>query len=196
MSSQNPNRAEERRSDLAVMDANEFKQKRRLERILDSLHAVEDKADVAWEWYAQGEISEDAKNIMVQRAVQKAIREVYNLLREGRENGAKEYWEGTDDEIGLYSFMQADVMQAEEITQTVSEPNKPPEKVTQTQETTIDESISWAAYLRLKEFLQEEHDLEIQFEELEDSRPQHDWREDLEDGVYRFEEVHDESIAE
>ena len=160
--------SEERRSDLAVMDANEFKQKRRLERILDALHAVEDRADIAWEWYAQGEISEDAKNIMVQRAVQKAIREVYNLLREGRENGAKEYWEGTDTEIGLYKFMQADLMHTTETTETVSFPNKPPQQITRTEETTIDEKVSWSAYLRLKEFLQEVHDLEIQFEDLND----------------------------
>lgn len=159
---------DDRRSDLAVMDANEFKQKRRLERILDALHAVEDKADVAWEWYAQGEISEDAKNIMVQRAVQKAIREVYNLLREGRENGAEEYWTGTQDKIGLYPFMQADVMQTTEITERVAAANKPPQQVTHTEETTVDENISWAAYLRLKEFLMEEHDLEIQFESLND----------------------------
>lgn len=166
MASDQPVHGDERRSDLAVMDANEFKQKRRLERILDSLHAVEDKADVAWEWYAQGQISEDAKNIMVQRAVQKAIREVYNLLREGKENGAKKYWEGTETEIGLYGFMQADLMQTEEHTKTVAQPNKPPTTVTETEETTIDESVSWGAYLRLKEFLQEEHNLEIQFEEM------------------------------
>lgn len=169
MASEQPVHGDERRSDLAVMDANEFKQKRRLERILDALHAVEDKADVAWEMYAQGQINEDAKNIMVQRAVQKAIREVYNLLREGKENGAKEYWVGTDTEIGLYEFMQADLMQTEEHTRTVSPPNKPPTTITETEETTIEETISWSAYLRLKEFLQEEHDLEIQFEEMDDN---------------------------
>ncbi len=91
--------ADDRQSDLAVMDANEYKQKRRLQRILDAHDKVEDMGERAYGQYAEGVISHDGKNIRILRAVQQYIREVYNLLMEYdselEEDEINEYWVGT-----------------------------------------------------------------------------------------------------
>ncbi|MDR9431867.1 MAG: hypothetical protein RI568_14370, partial [Natronomonas sp.] len=79
-SSDNAQNGHDRQSDLAVMDANEYKQKRRLERILDGLDGVQDTADEAWSAYVAGEISREAYHIAIHRAVRKAIVECYKLL--------------------------------------------------------------------------------------------------------------------
>jgi len=71
-----------RESDLAVMEANEFKQKRRLRSILDSREKVEEKADKAEELWIQGEISGVARQLIVLRAVREYIRETWQLLIE------------------------------------------------------------------------------------------------------------------
>lgn len=179
----------EPQSDLAVMEANEYKQKRRLERLLDAVDQVQDTADDAWNAYVAGEISREARNITIQRCVQNAIRESYKLLLDHSqaveaEDGTRDrYWKGDAHEplgavtllgedvavmVGLSDFLEAPTFF--ETTETVSEErrNMPDETVTRTVETTMPEEISYRAYLRLKEFLDDVHDLEIAFEELED----------------------------
>lgn len=96
MATNNQQRDDGRQSDLAVMDANEYKQKRRMKRILDVLEAVEEKADDAWDGYVLGEISHDAKNIIIQRAVKQAIYETYNHLKDREESleNHDRYWAG------------------------------------------------------------------------------------------------------
>lgn len=180
---------EERQSDLAVMDANEYKQKRRLERILDSLDGVQDTSDEAWNAYVQGEISREAYEIALQRAVTKAIRESYKLLlnhhREVREAGddPDRYWEGqpkhhlgtvdllgeqVDMIQGLRDYHNAPTFFERHVSEEVERRNLPNETVTRTVETTMPTEISHRAYLRLKEFLDDVHDMEISFEELDD----------------------------
>lgn len=184
-----PENTGEGRSDLAVMDANEYKQKRRLERILDVVENVEEKADKAWDLFVQGDISHDAKNIMVQRAVQKAIREVYNLLvghEQELADSHSEYWYGdpenaigtierdNDNSItitGLQEYMTLDTFITETVTERVNRANKPAKIVQHEREYTVPESVSWNAFLRLKQFLNEQHDLEIAFEEMDDELP-------------------------
>lgn len=62
------------------MDAEEYKQKRRLRRILDARDKVEDRKNVANEKVANGEITEDQRNVVVLNAVQEYVRECYNLI--------------------------------------------------------------------------------------------------------------------
>lgn len=194
------NHTEDRQSDLAVMEANEYKQKRRLERILDVVEDVEDKADEAWDLFVAGEVSRDGKNIIIQRAVQKAIREVYKLLvdHQTRADSHSEYFAGRKDEpigtiereenedvtiYGLYDYMTLDMLHKETVTVTEHPPNKPPRQRTKSRETTVSEQISWTAYLRLKEFLDDEHDLEVSFEELDDELPNWGFKEYEEDEI-------------
>lgn len=180
----------DRRSDLAVMDANEFKQKKRLERILESQHRVEEKANEAWELFVNGEINHDAKNIMIQRAVKEAVREAYKLLldHQGRtehDGSYSEYWSGIEDEpigriqmsessdviiYGLRDFLSTNEIYHETVTKTVTHRNKPPSTETERIQHSVPEDVSWAAFLRLKEFLDDEHDLEISFEEMDDEK--------------------------
>lgn len=180
-------RDDDRRSDLAVMDANEYKQKRRLQRILDAHDRVEDVAAEAWQDYVDGRIGHDAVNIAIQKAVKKAIRETYNLLVEHADGDgtADRYWAGNGEPIGTIEFRQADpetidgladfLATQELYEETWQEPlpkrHGPDETVTRQASFTVPKGVSWAAYLRLKEFLSQEQDLEIRFEELDDSLP-------------------------
>lgn len=194
-------RDDDRRSDLAVMGANEYKQKRRLQRILDAHDRVEDTADEAWNQYVRGEISHDAKNIAIQKAVKKAIRETYNLLNEHVEaNGDKdEYWHGNGEAIGaiefqtqfdetingLGDFLETRELYEESWEEPAPERHGPDGSVQRHASYTVPEELSWSAYLRLKEFLSKEHDLEVRFEELDDSLP-----------TWGFEEVEEEELPD
>lgn len=196
--------AGDRQSDLAVMDANEYKQKRRLERILDAMDGVEATADAAYDELVAGQISADAKNIMVQRAVKEAVRESYKLLIDhfravtdnADENGEQawdRYWTGDPGDAlgvveldrddnhfiqGLRDYLEAPTYFVEEWSEQEHPRDMAPQEVTRSREHTMPEDVSWAAFLRLKEFLDEKHDLEISFEEMDDSLP-----------VWGFEEV-------
>lgn len=174
----------ERQSDLAVMEANEYKQKRRLERILDAMDDVLDMSDQAWDDYVEGRISKEARNITIQRAVKNAIREAYKLLIDHhRQADSDPYWSGEDaddaigeagvldDEeeiMGLRDFLESPRFYTGTVTELVSQPNKPDEPQQRPVEATMPEEVSYSAYLRLKEFLDDVHDMEIAFEEMDD----------------------------
>ncbi len=178
----------ERHSDLAVLEANEYKQKRRLERILDALDGVQDTADEAWNAYVEGEISREARDITIQRTVKKAIRECYKLLLDHHRQRADaderdRYWAGDANNPlgtvhlvgepvaqidGLRDFLHAPTFFEKTVTETVERRNLPDETETFTVETTMPEAVSYRAYLRLKEFLDDVHDLEVTFEEMDD----------------------------
>jgi len=179
--------ADDRQSDLAVMDANEYKQKRRLQRILDAHDKVEDMGERAYGQYAEGVISHDGKNIRILRAVQQYIREVYNLLMEYdselEEDEINEYWVGTylgalerdhEEDIyfrGLKSVLYADEIYTEEWTEEVQARHGPNQVANKSATHTVPETVSVNAYLLVNQFLSQEKGLEIQFEELEDELP-------------------------
>lgn len=202
MAGESNGREPERQSDLAVMEANEYKQKRRLERILDSIDKVEDKADQAWELFVSGDINHDAKNIMIQRAVKQTVRECYNLLldyhkeatreaenpravkdntpdadeyfaprQENRLGAVEMDWEDDIPIYGLFGFLQSKELYEETWTERAKPRNKPARVERHTAKHTVPESVSWTAFMTLKEFLNSEHDLEIKFEELDDALP-------------------------
>lgn len=203
-----PNRDQDRRSDLAVMDANEYKQKRRLERILDAMDAIPDQADVAKEEYASGEIHAHARRMVVQDAVKNAIWEAWTLLvdhdnkcqqdadedAEGIETrsdyfiGSQERGplgtvpgkDGQDRHVwGLREFFLMDDTWVETWTEAEKPRNCAIQLVEKQQRHSMPLEVSWAAAIRLKEFLNAEHDMEIQFEEMDDQLPS-----------WGFEEVH------
>lgn len=199
----------DRQSDLAVMDAQEFKQKRRLKRLLEAHDKVEEKANEAWDLFVAGEISHDAKNIMIQRAVKEAIRESYKLLidhqreyEDRSEDEYSEYWIGREGDpigvikledyenipiYGLRDFLNTKEFYEEIITRPITNRNKPPTTETEAVKHSVPEEVSWGAFLRLKEFLDDTHDLEISFEEMDDSLPNWGYEEyedgDVPDGV-------------
>lgn len=184
-----------RASDLAVMDAEEYKQKRRLERILDARDKVEEKQDNAAEMVAEGHLSNDGKNIVILHAVQEYIREVYNLLMDYHEDAEgnradvdPDYWGGwqigsidmvTDDEVefeGLGAILYADNFYQESWTEEVTQRHGPDGVETYQQQHTVPEEVSVNAYLLVNKFLANETNLDLEFESTE--RPFNDWRED------------------
>lgn len=221
-----PHRDADRQSDLAVMDANEYKQKRRLERILDAMDAIPDQADKAKEQYVAGEIDLHARRVMVQDAVKDAIWEAWNLLVDHEKNCQRdaadrmradggdldsaddkdgpwphsEYFIGhpdqkpigvipqeqDDDKVvwGLKEFFEMDEFWTESWEETVKPRNGRPRPVEQELTHSVPRKVSWAAALRLKEFLNAEHGMEIQFEEMDNSLP--NW------GFEEIEEVPDD----
>lgn len=192
-----------RQSDLAVMDAQEYKQKRRLERILDARDKVEEMSERAYGQYVEGHITEDGKNIRILRAVQEYIREVYNLIREYEselEGGARnEYWSGEEggEPLGRIEFESrqplvfwglSDVLHARDFYTEEWEEQKqcrhgPDQSETWTATYTVSEKVSMNAFLLVNQFLCEVKGLEIQFEEMENHLP-----------TWGFEEIHDEEI--
>jgi hypothetical protein len=187
-----------RESDLAVMDAQEFKQKRRLKTILDAREKVEEKADTAEELYIKGEIAEVGRQMIVLRAVREYIRECWNLLIEHHEaehgnddrcewleerplgtidlprdgKGLPVEYKGRRVEIaGLYQLLHCEEIHIEEWRERREYPHGSDEWITQTEEHAIPLSVSWQGYLTLNEFLSHEHDLEVRFEEMDDSLP-------------------------
>lgn len=209
MSTENPRADGTRESDLAVMEKTEFKQKHRLNQILQAHDKVETKANEAWDFLVAGEITHDGKNIMIQRAVKEFVRECYNLLLEhhkqvkqaraareqAAENGAAtngnaadndddwplvDYWngEGAPEPIGTIEMHRADdkeiyglsdFIQTNELYQESWQVReKPRNMAVRTSETVVEhsvpEDVSWTAYLWLREFLNEQYSLDLQFE--------------------------------
>lgn len=160
--------------DSAVMDANEQKQQRRLNAILDALEEIESDYQDAKGMYVAGRIDKRAKNIHVMYAVQRAIRETYNLINnnddiwQAKEFGAIE--RERDDPIqvqGLedYLFFPEFVKEQYEI-QTDKRNCKKETEVKEVNHT-MPEQISIRVLLNLKQYLNDNHGLDIGFETLE-----------------------------
>jgi len=199
-----PSDGEDRRSDLAVMDANEYKQKRRLRRILDAQENVEDVANRSYEMFTAGEIGERGKNIVLLRAVKQYIREAWNLLvayddqlqeeQHGDSYAWNPYLDGPPvnedgDRLGdplgkidmrgespvyfwgLEDYLHADPLY-DDVWQEEVQTRHGPDEYEQCSETrTVPEDVSWNAYLLTRRFLAEEKDMEVQFENMDDSLP-------------------------
>lgn len=178
-----------RESDLAVMGANEFKQKRRLKAILDARQKVKEKANKAEKYYIEGQISAVARQLVVLRAVREYIRECMNLLWEHAESAhdpdERCYYleertlghiefpnEGRRREInGLYQLLYCKEVYQESWEEVREYPHGSDEIITRTREHAVPLDVSWEGYLLLNRFLAEEHDLEIRFEEMDDNLP-------------------------
>lgn len=188
MSTNQHSREDDRRSDLAVMDANEYKQKRRLQRILDARDGVLDKDDLAWEQYVKGEIQFDGRNILIQKSVKKAIYEVYTHLVEqaNEKNGDGEaipdrYWHGNDEPIGtierehqpditingLKDFLETDYVYEETWTEPAERRHGPDGEQVRRESYTVPEDLSFAAYRLLQEFLSKEQGIKLTTEMVE-----------------------------
>lgn len=191
------------RSDLAVMDANEFKQKHRLKRILEAHDRVEEKFAEAYERHVKGNVSEHGKNIIMLRAVQSFIREIHNLLMDygdeldkqtdGDETVPNPYWHGMEDnELGVVEFETEpnkvfhglkDVVESDEVYEETWQVRVPKRHVQheirrERAEHTVPEKVSKNAFILAKMFLARQYDLEMVTEQIEDQRPISDWRED------------------
>lgn len=174
--------SDERQSDLAVMDANEYKNKRRLKRILDMQEAVEDAASDAYQLKVDGRFTDDAQNIVVLRKVKSLLREVYTLFNISEEDEHSKYWEqanigtltlpNSGEELsftGLKSILYADEYYQESWIEEHPSRHGPNSQEIQSAEHTLPEWISWRAYLICRQFLSDELDLDLQFEDMDDS---------------------------
>jgi len=171
-----------RQSDLAVMDVQEYKQKRRLERILDAHDDVEDTYDAAmYGAYVTKDVQPDAVPILLLRSVQQFIRELLQPLKEhAREaNGRDRYWFGDPEKplggihfeyrddvvfIGLRDVLHADYTYEATWTERVKPRNMPVTTETHHEVRTVPESVSWAAYELLKEFAAQERGLDLAYD--------------------------------
>lgn len=169
--------SDERQSDLAVMDSNEYKQKRRLERILDAHDGVEEKISEAQELFTMGEIGSDGRNVMILQAVQQFLREIINLVDDDDPEHIG-YWHDAPlrgvtlltESVrfeGLYDILYADELYHDEITETVETPCGSDIKQTRRETFSVPKDVSIDAFLLAKQFLAEQHDLKLQFEGLE-----------------------------
>jgi hypothetical protein len=168
----------DRQSEIVAMDAAEYKQKRRLRRILDAHDEVEESAEAAYGKFAEGTIAREGLEIRILKAVQKYIREAHGLLMEYRsdhdiDEGAPDgYWIRPEPigKIGLYSQDALefdglrDILYAQEMYherwQEVETTRHGPDKTVTLQEShTVPEQVSLQGYLLLNRFLTEERDI-------------------------------------
>lgn len=177
----------ERYSDKAVLGAEEYKNKNRLEHILQARERVAEVESKALLELIHGEIGEDGLNIAIQHAVKQYLEEVWNLLlREVKEldkGESAEYFEERKlGEIpfesrenlvirGLFEFEETQRYYHERWTETVSWRHGSNVTREYTATHTVPARVSKRAYLTLNEFLDEEDDLDLQFEPADDSLP-------------------------
>lgn len=171
--------------DLSAVSADEYKQKRRLQRILDAQDLVEDVGNASLDMFVNGEIQQEARNILLLQAVKQYIRECYNLLVDYARDLDRErdlYWYGTPDRplgriefdhrddvvfLGLRDLLDADWFYSETWTTTEQPRNRPEREEDHEQHYVIPRSVIYEGYLRLKRFTHEECDLDIAFETVE-----------------------------
>lgn len=175
-------------SEIAVMDADEFKNKRRLREILESHEQVEDVVSQAHGEYVYGEIDEQGRNLVILWAVQRYIREIYNLLRNYRKKvddtdeddyPEDKYWHPTDQEAlglielensddivfrGLYDILHADDIYVENWTREQASRHGPSQTEAVSRHHTVPKQVSLNAYLLAKAFVNDENNLDVQFE--------------------------------
>lgn len=173
------------KSDLAVMDAEEYKQKRRLKALLDAKDKVESKADEAQELYVVGEVDRQLRNVIVLEAVQQFIREGWNLVKEYWKNNrndpaATEYMEGrtlgsveiAGEEVaqfvGLYDLLWAESVYSRDVVRTREFPHGADATISETVEKAVPRDVAWRGYLLMSEFLANEHGLKMMSEERSD----------------------------
>lgn len=173
-----------RQSDLAVMDINEFKQKRRLQRILDTHDQVEEHAQNARQQYVAGEISHHARNMTIFNAVRRYIREVTPVLLSsagGLDRITYSEEVGQDNPIGrvefeaqqdsvfwtLDDYYNAEEMYFETITEHHTTRHGPDKTMTYEVQHSVPVEASWQAYVLVNIHLAEQQGIEIQMEELE-----------------------------
>lgn len=176
--------SEERQSDLAVMDAEEYNQKRRLKRVLDAHDRVEEADRVSSEMITNGQWKGVARNYTVLRALQEFIRECYNLLRQHARDtpGRDEYWKGDPNNplgkiemehdsnivfVGLQDILRAKKVYVETWEGTKDHRHMANETVELQRKHQIPIGAIWNGFLRLKKFLEDEHDLDLTFESRE-----------------------------
>lgn len=208
MATESPHR-DERHSDLAVLDANQYKQRRRLERILDAMDDIVETKRHAKDAYIDGHITSNGRDNLIQDAVTNAIWECWNLLRdherecqyraEESESDVDE-WPHSEylighpdrDPLGVIEQVNAedvvvwglrDYFDLDELwIETWSEAGRDRSGHVSSVENTVQHSVpmrvSWSAALRLKEFLNDVHDMEVKFEAMDNQIP-----------VWGFEEV-------
>lgn len=163
-------------SDIAVMEANDFKQMRRLKRILESHDSVFDAADKLFQLEIEGAITNDARKIGIQYVVKKFIRESWELLdhrdREldiwTKKIGTIELEQQSNIEIvGLDDFLDTQEFYHVEWFENREARHGPNQQIRRSRTYTLPEQISWQAYQLLWSYLSREKGLEMSVEEME-----------------------------
>lgn len=179
--------AEDRQSDLAVMGANEYKNKSRLESILTQRQNVFDARDQARDLLISGEIQPDGRNLIVLNATRQYLEEVWNLVLRhaqqqegegsyyltGKRLGTIELRGRENKQIrGLSSYLFSQRRYVQEWTEEVRWRHGDDRTRTRRETKTVPVEISRRAFRTINRFLDNVHDLDIQFEELDDKVPQ------------------------
>lgn len=174
--------SEDRQSDLAVMDAEEFQQKRLLARIIEGRERVTELANKARERYIGGEIDQRGRNTMLLWAVQDYISTCWTLLRSYAEQeddeyylleadlGSIEFGTGEEDNVsfqGLYDILTAEEVHTSHFTEVVEYPQGPPRERTRTETKSVPRQVSWRACRLLDEFLANTQGIELVIDEID-----------------------------
>lgn len=167
--------------DIAVLDKNEYKQQRRLDRILDAHDAVAETNDDALWGLVSAELNQDGRNIVIQNTVKEFLRELLTPLREhAREvEGRDRYWFGRPDSplgrvrfpkgddvvfVGLRDYLYSAKFYTRSWEEQVTKRNKVPRVETREEQKTVPERASWNAFYLAKDFAAQERGLDLSVE--------------------------------
>jgi len=176
--------ARDRQSDLAVMEKQEFQQKRLLSRIIDGRDRFDEIANKARERYIAGDIDIDGRNTLLLYACQDYIETAWTLLlnHSRGEDGDSSYlleaelgsieMPGDNDDVefnGLYAILTADELYHCEHTSTVSYRHGPDREQTVVESFSVPRSVTREAVRTMDEFLAVEMGIELKVDDMDDS---------------------------
>jgi hypothetical protein len=174
----------DRQSDLAVMDVEEFTQKRLLKRLIDRREQVDELANEARRQWVVDNIDQQARDTMILFAVKDFISAGWTLLLNheqslpadehseflfGRDLGTLTILDQTWEFEGLYDVLASEEVYAARATRTVEYPQGPPRQIAETESKAVPRDISWRACRLMDEFLAEEQGIELKVDQLDDS---------------------------
>jgi len=174
-------RQERERPEYSVRDADEPKQARRINEILDARMEVRYSSQRLFEMQAAGEISQDARNIGIQVAMKSFIRECLNLLPDDADDipgNATNPWEahlgviemkgGADVEVnGVDEYLGTQELYVDSRERAVQARHGPGEVSVERSKKTLPKDITWQAYSVLWKYLNAKYDIDVQFDTKE-----------------------------
>lgn len=171
--------ADEERPSYSVREADENKQGRRIDEILDARKMVLSVEQTLFEQQARNEISQRGRNIGLQVAVKSFIRECLNLLPADGDTDVPNqvphpyreklgevpmYWHSNIEVVGLLEYLETNETYQESFRDSQSAKHGPDKLTMRRQSHTVPKELSWQAYTVLWRYLNWEYDIDVQFE--------------------------------
>jgi len=194
---------------VTVDGEEEHKQHRRVNRFMNVFEEIGKADKRSKEAVVTGQMNPDGREVVLQNAVQRFIRELYSPLKNhSREAAGRDaYWMGDpetplgvirfsdgDDVLlaGLRDYLQLDDTLSRSWEETVVRRNKPPTVETKWETKTVPEEVTWGAFYYATEFASRELGLGLSVTEEESGEAEYEYADLLANGSGTESEVTDD----